>query len=110
MRPLPQRLGGGLEHQGDGVSAHGFPELDGGYVEAVWGDVGVDPAALGGVVGEVEGFEEDLVRAEGGEGGGFEAEGGVGAGEGGEGGGFGVEDPLPRGGWVGHCVGVERGG
>jgi len=44
---------------------HGCVERDGGKVEAVWVGVWTDPAALGGVVGEVEEFEEELVGLEG---------------------------------------------
>ena len=61
-----------------------------------------DPAALGGIVGEVEDFEKDLVIFEGGDRGGGLLEGGIGAGEGGEVGGVVVEDPLTGLCWKGH--------
>lgn len=73
---------------------HGGVEFHGGGVEASGVDGGGDPAALGGVVGEVESLEEELVLGWGVEGGGGEGEGWGGTGEGGEGGWFVKQDPL----------------
>lgn len=81
---------------------HGRVERDGRRVEAIRVGFGADPAALGGVVGEVEEFEEELVFLEGeGEGRGLQFEGLVFAGEGGEGSRFFGEEPLAGLGWVG---------
>lgn len=94
--------GGGSEDFGDGAGAHGVAGEDGGDVEARGVDVGGDPAALGGVVGKVDGAEEELGFLEGGEGDGAEGEGWGGACELGEGSGGVGEDPLAGAGWVGH--------
>jgi hypothetical protein len=69
----------GLDDFEDGAGAHHFALLDWWNVQALWVLALLDPAALGGVIGEVEGFDEGLVGGEGGEGCGFEREGGVGA-------------------------------
>lgn len=62
LLPRREAIGGGLEDLADGARPHRHADGDGRGVEPVGVDVGTDPAALGGVVGEVEGLEEDLVR------------------------------------------------
>lgn len=57
---------------------------------------------MGGVVGKVEDFEEDLIRFQGWNLGGGLLEGGIGAREGRKIDGFGGEDPLTGGAWEGH--------
>ena len=61
-----------------------MPREHGRDVEACGVQARGDPGALGGVVGDEDGFEEDLVRGEGGERGGLEGEGWGGVGEDGE--------------------------
>lgn len=94
--------GPGGEDLAEGAGAHRGVEGDGGGVEALGGDGGVDPGALGGVVGEVEGAEEEFLGLKGRERGGVEGECWVGAGE------VGVSDgavgELPLG-----CLGGEGG-
>lgn len=68
--------------------------MDGREVLAGWVGMGGDPGTEARVVGEVDGFEEELGGLESWEGGGCEGEGGIRAGEGGKRGGFGGEGPL----------------
>lgn len=56
MLPPLMALTRGLDDLGDEARGHGGVELGGGHVEARGVGVGGDPAALGGVVGDVEGF------------------------------------------------------
>lgn len=46
--------------------SHASAFIDWGDVETIGFDVFGNPAALGRVVGEVEGFDEDLILSEGG--------------------------------------------
>ena len=78
-------MGDGRDIETSGINAFGYP------------------AALGRVVGEVEGFDEDFAVFEGGKRFGFEGEGGLRAGELRELGGFVGEDPF-------FCVGGSRHG
>ena len=55
-------FGGRFEDFGDGAGFHDFAFVDGRHVEAFGVDVLGDPAALGGVIGDVESLEEELVR------------------------------------------------
>ena len=72
-------MGLGLDDFGYVAGAHGLAGEDGRDVETLWVDAFGDPTALGGVVGEEAGFEEDLVILEGGERFAFEGEGWRGA-------------------------------
>lgn len=61
QRILGQRRGLGLDDFSDGAGAHGLAGADGWNIETIGRlSVGRDPAALGGVVGEELGAEEDL--------------------------------------------------
>ena len=88
-----------LDDFSNGAGAHDAALGDGRDVETGGVDTFGYPAALGGVIGEVEGFYEDLAVFEGGKGVGFEGEGWLRAGELREVGGFVGEDPFFCVGW-----------
>lgn len=101
--------GCGVQDLGDGDGVHGAVELHRRAVQPDGVDGGGDPAPLGGVVGEVEGPEEDLVVGERGNRFRFKGEGWFGSGEDRGGGGFVGEDPLPSFGREGHDETCTRG-
>ena len=83
-----------LDDLSDGTSAHDSPISDGRDIESSRVGALGDPAALGRVIGDVEGFYEDLAVLQGRKGVGFEGEGWFRAGELREVCGFLGEDPF----------------